>query len=134
MASVYVAASFEQSQQVRDVYKSLAAAGHIVTLDWTSHKEVRKLKSTSEKVRLAKSYAIDDVNGVIAADVFVLLTGPRKSTGAHIELGIALGDESKQIYLVGKIIEDHIFYHHPKIKWAENIEALIKALGDEQLE
>jgi hypothetical protein len=35
---VYVAASFEQREEVRDLHAQVVEAGHTITADWTTHK------------------------------------------------------------------------------------------------
>ena len=40
---VYVAASFEQRDEVQNLYKILEKQGHTITADWTKHKEIAPL-------------------------------------------------------------------------------------------
>jgi hypothetical protein len=112
---VYVAASFEQRNEVRELYKRLRNAGHTISADWTTHKEIVSLKSEEEREALKRQYATEDTEGVTSATVYALLVNDRKSTGAHIELGIALGAGVGRICLIGSPDESQLFYSHPNI-------------------
>lgn len=126
---IYVAASFEQREAVRELYKQLQAAGHTITADWTTHKELADLKSEDERETLKRQYVMEDTNGVMSASVYALLVGDRKSTGAHIELGIALGARVKHICLIGKPDMNQLFYSHPDITILPDIPAFLDYLG-----
>lgn len=124
---IYVAASFEQRIEVRKLYELLEGLGHKITNDWTAHKEIADAPTIEARTKLSRQYAIEDVNGVRDAQVFILLLNERKSTGAHIELGIALGCKSvKSILIVTKHGSSQLFYEHPKVKQVKDIsEALL---------
>lgn len=123
---IYVAASFEQKDEVRDLFKQLKAAGHTITADWTLHKEIASLISEEERKSLKRQYAIEDTNGVKQATVYALIIGDRKSTGAHIELGIALGANIPHICLIGNPDASQLFYSHPAITILPDIKSFIE--------
>lgn len=123
---IYVASSFEQREETKDAHTALLEAGHEITLDWTTH---RWLKDSPEAEGLYKEYALSDVQGVLDADVYILLLGSRASTGAHIELGIALGSNKKHILIVGDIQQFTLFYRHPKITHLPTIKDAIEHIG-----
>ena len=123
---IYVASSFEQKNDTIEAHRKLREAGHEITLDWTTHKEIEAIQNDK---KLAIDYAVQDVGGVLNADTYVLLLGDRKSAGAHIEFGIALGAKLKNIYLVGEVKDPTLFYEHPSVKHVTSIEDLIKELG-----
>lgn len=125
---VYIAASFEQKADVKALYERLEKAGHTITADWTVHKEIVSLKSREERKALKNQYVIEDTEGVKSASVFALIIGSRKSTGAHIELGIALGAKVPRIILIGKPSESQLFYCHPSITVASDVDAFMKLL------
>lgn len=50
--SVYIAASFEQRDEVRDLHAQIKEAGHTITADWTTHKEIASLESAEEREQL----------------------------------------------------------------------------------
>jgi hypothetical protein len=125
---IYVAASFEQRDEVRALYKRLREAGHTITADWTTHKEIISLESDEERTALKQKYAIEDTEGVTSATVYALLLSERKSTGAHIELGIALGANIDRICLIGMPDESQLFYSHPAITVYPDIDAFLDSL------
>jgi hypothetical protein len=125
---VYVAASFEQIDDVKALYKKLRAAGHVVTADWTIHKEIASMSSEKERQALKSQYVIEDTEGVTSASVYALLLGPRKSTGAHIEFGIALGAKVPLIVLIGRPDENQLFYCHPSITIVPNVKAFMQLI------
>ena len=131
--SVYVAASYEQREDVQSFYKRLKEHGHTITADWTTHKEIASLPTEQEQEELSRRYVIEDTNGVASAQIFILLLGERKSTGAHIELGIALGSKNvQQILLVASHLDSQLFYRHPKIKQVKNTDEAILAIESVQ--
>lgn len=105
----YIASGLDNTAQVRELKAVLDGWGWAHTYDWTAHGSVQgQAKSVKEDV------ARGEVNGVLAADVVVvLLPGGR---GTHVELGIALGNVAK-IYLYSPNPEDFdglktcVFYH-----------------------
>ena len=123
---IYIAASFEQREEVKEAHERVIAAGYQITLDWTTHKS---LKSSPKTNKLYEDYATSDVKGVIDADAYILLLGPRASTGAHIELGVAIGSNKKYIIIVGDIQEFTLFYKHPKIIHMPTLDDAIKYLS-----
>ncbi len=125
---VYVAASFEQRDEVRKMYDRLREAGHSITADWTTHSEITSLESPAEREELKRQYAIEDTEGVTSATVYVLMIGERKSTGAHIELGVALGAGIKRICLVGTPDGSQLFYSHPAITTFPDIDSFLESL------
>lgn len=125
---VYVAASFEQRDEVKDLYKQLKEAGHTITADWTTHKEIESLESEEEREALKRQYVIEDSEGVASATVYALLIGSRKSTGAHIELGIAIGAKIPRIFLIGVVDDSQLFYSHPSIIEASDTDTFIDML------
>ena len=59
--------------------------------------------------------AVEDLHGVEAADVFILLLpgGP----GAHVELGMAIALK-KEVYVIGtrEELESSVMYSHPSVR------------------
>lgn len=125
---IYVAASFEQRNDARSLHEVLRKAGHTITADWTAHKEINSLKTENERENLKRQYAIEDTDGVKTATIYVLLLGDRKSFGAHIELGIALGANLKRICIIGRPDKSQLFYSHPAITIYPNINEFVKSL------
>ncbi|OHB03527.1 MAG: hypothetical protein A3B14_03040 [Candidatus Zambryskibacteria bacterium RIFCSPLOWO2_01_FULL_45_21] len=126
---VYIAASFEQKDTVKQAYELFTKHGYAITADWTLHKDIVSLPTKLEQEELAKQYAIEDTDGVSTAEVFILLLGNRKSTGAHIELGIALGAKIPYIFVVSDRLNNQLFYRHPSVKHLQTIEEILEILN-----
>ncbi len=85
----YIASSFQNIEQVKNVASALTQKGFIHTYDWTENDRadtLDKLKSIGE----AEKQAVEDSDFVV-----ILLPGGK---GSHIELGIALG-LNKRLFL-----------------------------------
>lgn len=131
---IYVAGKYgpNTNARVREVHTQLRAAGHVITYDWTGDEQV----STQQ--------AMNDLNGVLTADAFVLIAESHDVTytGSLVELGIALGI-GLPIYLLGDALmtsrdrqESCIFMHLPQIAKGEaafTADLLDGGLGDEHL-
>lgn len=103
----YVASSFQNLKQVRDVARALTQEGLIHSYDWTHNERANtldKLQCIGEAEKQA----------VIESDFVVILLPGGK--GSHIELGIALG-LNKRLYLYSPTdniynpAESSTFYH-----------------------
>jgi hypothetical protein len=125
----YVAARFTEKGQVKKIYKHLQEKGHEITADWTLHKTI---KPYDKNAAIAKSYAIEDMNGVINADVFILLTSEHTGAGSAGELGAAILSQVKtgkpKIYVVGMRMDNNFFYFHPAVIRKNTIEEVLQAL------
>lgn len=121
----YIASSYELKQETKKAQEMIKQAGHTITRDWTTHLEVAHAPNSEQ---LSRDYAVEDVASVKEAEVFVLLLGDRKSTGAHIELGIAIGANLPRIYLVGEVKDFTLFYKYPGIKCIDSVEGLLAEL------
>lgn len=108
----YVASSFQNRDEVREVAAELKNIGWNHTYDWTQNERVNSLDDltrigTLEKEAVAKS----DV-------VIVLLPGGK---GTHIELGLAIAYD-KRIFLyspdekVMNVTTTSTFYHLPEVE------------------
>ena len=79
---IYIASKLENYLQVQALRDALLAAGHSITYDWTLHGSVHG--QGEDRLR---EVAAAERNGVLQADlVIVLLPGGR---GTHAELGMA---------------------------------------------
>lgn len=108
----YVASSFHNIKQVRDVSERLKRKGYIHTYDWTQNgraSTVEELKKIGEEERQA----------IIESDlILVLLPGGK---GSHVELGIALGLNKRVILYspyneVSDFDQTTTFYHLSEVE------------------
>ena len=112
---VYVAGSWEERDEIKNVMKKLEAAGHEVLVDWTCHGGTGK-----------KKYALEDFEGVVASEIFILVNPAVMSRGKFIETGIALAG-GKNIYIIGKG-EIGIFEALGRCKHFDFIEELLELM------
>lgn len=88
---VYVAASSKQLDRARAAMAQLRAAGHTVTHDWPTIIEARGTANPLDATDDERwDWAIDDLEGVKAADVLWFLVPAEEGAGAFVELGYAL--------------------------------------------
>lgn len=124
----YIASGIENIgvvQRTRDYLKSF---GHEITHDWTLHGRVwsKGLKICEETLDL-------EINGVLNADVVIVLwPGGR---GTHVELGLAIG-AGKRIIFYSPEPGHHkpdpalcIFYLHPLVEHVQDWMVLVEKLA-----
>lgn len=124
----YVAGPFNKKERVREIQRKVKDRGHDVIADWTDHKNI---EDYSEESQLSAQYAVEDFDGAVESDVFVLI-GSQGGRGSHLELGAALATETRAIYVIGEHREDCLFYFHPKIQRRERMEQVLDELESKQ--
>lgn len=111
----YIATRLERHADHNAVRDRLNEAGWTCTFDWTIKGSVKNVGQ--EPLQQA---ALDETQGVLDADVvIVLLPGGR---GTHVELGIAIAagkpivlqSETGSEFTLGE--ETSAFYHHPQVR------------------
>lgn len=107
----YIATKLDRAKEHNIVRDDLVKLNWHITYDWTTHGSVKNT-TTSTLTKVANSEA----NGVINADVvIVLLPGGR---GTHTELGLAIASNKKVILhssnpeMFKACEETCAFYHH----------------------
>lgn len=114
----YIATKLERHADHNLVRDTMAAQGHTITYDWSTHGPV--FRHGVERIR---EVSLLETQGVLDADlVIVLLPGGR---GTHAELGMALAAGKpvilhqlrsplvREANLFGATPETCAFYHHP---------------------
>ena len=87
---IYIAAPWTHKADAARVASLLEAAGHTITKRWWEHREVPGyLTADHSNDDELTEQALQDIDGVLTADVFVLLNY-EKSEGKAVETGIAL--------------------------------------------
>ncbi|WP_342566653.1 nucleoside 2-deoxyribosyltransferase [Psychrobacillus sp. FSL K6-4046] len=89
MVNFYIASSFQNVQQVRELAELLRDKGWKHTYDWTKHHKADSLDCLSE---IGKK----EMKAVGESDILIVLLPAGK--GSHIEMGIALG-LGKRVFL-----------------------------------
>ncbi len=125
MKKFYVASSFKNIDNVREVSHRLIDKDYIQTYDWTANERASTFEDLEKIGRQER-------NAVMEADVLIVLLPAGK--GSHIELGIALG-LGKKIYLyspnneMNNIETTSTFYHLPEIvKCSGSLEMLVETV------
>ena len=108
--TAYVAGSSKELVVVRHVQKLLRDAGFTITWDWTPIVEDWiKDGCPNQSARTMRKHAEEDLDGVLHANLFVLVAPVVPSFGAGVELGYALGDCHSAV--IGTEAKSHIFMH-----------------------
>lgn len=122
---VYIATSLS-NQNMHNMVRDLIEDMCTLTYDWTVHGSVKE-----QGLEALGDVSIDEINGVLAADlVIVLLPGGR---GTHAELGAAIA-ANKIVFLFApdEVMEPTpatcAFYHHPIVKHFSSMLHLIKEI------
>lgn len=116
---VYVAAKFEEKDRVRQMIGVLRNMGHQITHDWTLE-ETQFDSSKHENLPYYKKCAEGDAQGVMTADVFIILTST-SGKGLYVEMGMAAA-KGLPIIAVGPHFNS-IFYELPNVTKVQTIEA-----------
>ena len=111
----YIACRFTKKEEVRQLQQKLAALGHEIAYDWTTHKDMRPFDKNQ---KIASEYAHNDIEGVRASDVFIALCDYSEGgVGMHTEIGAAISSKIEhgkpEIYIVGTTNTEALFYFHP---------------------
>jgi hypothetical protein len=94
LINIYVAGSYNCRAKIKTLMNALEAEDDIhVLVDWTTHG-----MAGPEKMR---EHAMQDLHGVIDADVFVLVKSEKCSRGKYMEAGVAMYLQ-KPFIVVGK--------------------------------
>jgi hypothetical protein len=128
---VFVSGQFKEKHRVREAFRVMEAAGHVITYDWTRTEALEKPYSSYSAE--ASRRAHEDINGILSADAFILMSDNReRGKGMYVELGAALalaGLRSRQIqvYIVGPMNHESIFYYHPLVAHKETLEEVVSS-------
>ncbi|MFH1308331.1 MAG: hypothetical protein ABIH72_05755 [archaeon] len=122
----YISAKWQLVEEVRKIHKLLKEKGHEITEDWTLHNCV---KPYDKDVKVSNELAKKDIQGVLNADVYVLLSD-NKGIGKYIELGAALASNvlagKPLIYVIGSLNNQSQFYFHPEVRLKRNFDEVLE--------
>jgi len=109
----YVATTLDNADQAQLVISKLEKFGHEVTYDWTTHGKIDV--KDQETIKIAKEVAKKELQGVMDADVLIVLYPG--GGGTHIEFGAALALNKPIIFVAPPIgeIREVAFYNHPSV-------------------
>lgn len=126
MLKVYVAAKFSDKKRVDQCYNVLKASGYTITHEWIHNKQAIPFHQYPEFTRQC---AWEDINGVRAADIFILLSHSEPSMGASAELGAAIATylmyQKPLIFVVGPYFDANFCFWHPAVTQKNSIEEVL---------
>lgn len=126
----FVSGQLAEKQKIRQVYALLRNVGIAVTHDWT-------LTDTLVDYRQARPEAgrraALDIHGVLTSDLYILLSDNEKcGKGMYVELGAALALAerfgSPNVFVVGPMNHESIFYHHPLVNQCATIQECLSTV------
>lgn len=99
MASIYIAAPFEDWRKAQEVRDRILTLGHSISYDWTLAAEEYdgREKATPE---LEQFHAAKDLQGVAHSTTVIVLSRETSGTGMWIEMGYAIA-KGKRVIRVG---------------------------------
>lgn len=128
----FVSGSIRHKEEIRSLYAQVEAAGHEITHDWTRSDPIGvKSENTQESGRRAKM----DIDGVLAADVYVL-----DSSNTHVgklmygELVAAIVghehfNQPKHVFIIGPFNHDSIVYYHEAVTRVDSMDDVLDAVA-----
>lgn len=127
---VYVSAKFNDKERVKEVYVQLKELGHTITHEWVHNKP--SYPFDVDPAFTAKC-AAEDFNGVLVADVFILLSNAEQSMGASGELGAGIGSYltfgKPLLYVVGPHFNTNFCFYHPAVHRVNSVEEALHAFS-----
>ena len=116
-------------EEIKRTMNQVIEKGHEISLDWTVFPMVKPYKENKD---LAGQFAVAQVEGIAASDVYILLAHC-DGTGVFAELGAALALAQLHgkliVYGVSSDIPEAMFHYHPAIVWKETIKDVFADLG-----
>jgi nucleoside 2-deoxyribosyltransferase len=121
---LYIAAPWIHRDDMPTIAAQFEEAGHTVTHKWWEAKSIPESKWTADGLC---SQAVADRDGVLTADVVVLINSAR-SEGKAVEQGIAIA-QGKHIIAVGErgALSMNVFHYLPNYIWVATVEEAIGA-------
>ncbi|NQX58414.1 group-specific protein [Paenibacillus qinlingensis] len=107
----YIASSFKNIDNVRNVAQQLNSNGFTQTYDWTTHTDV-------DSLQVLAAIGAKEKEAVLRADLFIIMLPAGK--GSHVELGLALG-AGKTIFMyfatdeINDMEKTSTFYQLPEV-------------------
>jgi hypothetical protein len=136
----YVAGRISRQDEIRTIVNALKKAGIAITREWTWTDSIQN--ETDAAAYRKREYAQpnhkyhqeaeDDLQAVLAADIFIVLTDTMGSS-MYVEMGAAfaaqkLAGKPKKIYAIGPHFDRMVFYQHKDVHRVANVEEIIADL------
>lgn len=121
---VFVSGKTGREQETRALMTALEQNGHVVTFDWTTLPHLRPYADHTAEAREA---AIQELQGVLAAEVLVVLADER-GVGMYVELGAALA-LGKPVVAISEGESRTMFMHHPLVRCVRTLDDVLPAVA-----
>lgn len=130
---IYVAGPLADIKTVQRVQDAVVAAGHELTMDWSSSPGP-SLQVYDAEPDAAGRLAGAMLDAVLAADAVLVLATENDGRGMFVELGAALAAARrsgavKDIAVIGQIRHESIFYFHPAVTRAADVDEWLAGSG-----
>jgi hypothetical protein len=128
---VYVATKWNRRAEAREVMEDLREDGHAITHDWTGEEDPGPETDPDTRREFYGMCAAADVDGVLSAEVMVLLHDPA-CRGAFVELGVALANGTRVIVVDGDGHPEHsvpLFYFLPEVTHVASADEAVALVG-----
>lgn len=142
---VYVAGRISRQAEVQTICAILKDAGLSIIRDWTWTNTIKNEQEAASFRKQAYSElnpkyheeADSDLNAVLDADIFVILTDEQGS-GMYVEMGAAfagqkLTNKPQRLYAIGPHFDRMVFYQHHNIHRVNTIHEVIEDLKKNNL-
>lgn len=140
----YVSGRISRQVEIQAILARLREVGIEITRDWTwtpaitNEKEAAEFRKKAYATRDPKYHqeADDDLNAVLDANVFIILTDEQGS-GMYVEMGAAfagqkLRNHPQLIYAIGPHFDRMVFYQHHTVLRVNSVEEIIADLGEKK--
>ena len=130
---VFVSGQLLEKEKINEIYALLQNRGHVVTHDWTKTDNI--VGGYSDNVDEAALRAKKDIDGVLAADCYIIVTDNIKcGKGMYVELGAALAAAAlkpggMEVILLGPSNHESIFYYHPQVRRMSDLNEVLEFLS-----
>ena len=129
----YIASYVRERQQTQEVQSRLRSLGHEITVDWTAFPGVPSHERNARSDDVA-DIAVRDLEGILKADVFILLASLPEGCAKYAELGAAIMSSVKigkpLIYVLGDAPVHSVFFFHPTVKRVRSLEDVLRDVED----
>lgn len=132
---VFISGQLNEKVKIREAFDKFEEVGATVTHDWTRTDDLSDYRANAEE---SARRAAADIDGVLAADIYILMSDNLKcGKGMYVELGAALAISEQigglRIYVVGPMNHESIFYHHPNVSHRDTLDEVIHEVLDRSL-
>ena len=115
----YIASYVGEHQRTQEIQSRLRSLGHEITVDWTAFPGVPSNERNARPDDVT-AIAVRDLDGIVEAEVFILLAGVPEGRAKYAELGAAIMSAVQtgkpRVYVLGEAPVHSVFFFHPTVK------------------